>query len=338
MNRSGRASLLGVAGVLVAAVLWGTTGTAATFAPQVSAVAIGAVAMGGGGLLQALLAAGGIGRARRALGREWRCLLLGAVAVAVYPLAFYASMRLAGVTIGTVVSIGSAPLLSALIEYRMDGLRLTNRWLAGAGLGLSGMVLLCLAEGAGHGGGGSGTEVIPGVLLGLLAGFTYALYSWTARRLMQKGIASRVAMGATFGVGGLLLLPVLFATGAPLLASWSNAAVGLYMALVPMLLGYVCFGYGLARVPASTATTLTLFEPVVAAGLAMVILGERLPALGWAGIALVIACLICITAPVRPAGRQVVMPAVATDSQGFGAGLHQFSSMSRTGSRQHSRD
>jgi DME family drug/metabolite transporter len=249
--------------------------------------------------MQAALSAGRIRRHSGQLRAQWRCLLLGAVAVAIYPLAFYASMRLAGVTIGTVVSIGSAPLLSALIEYRLDGLRLTRRWMTGAGLGLAGMLLLCLAEESGHVPTGTGSSVIPGVLLGLLAGLSYALYSWTARRLMQGGIAPRAVMGATFGIGGLMLMPVLFMTGAPLLASWGNTAVGLYMALVPMFLGYLCFGHGLARIPASTATTITLFEPVVAAGLAVVIVGERLPAMGWSGIVLILACLVCISAPVK---------------------------------------
>lgn len=299
MNQRASDHLLGIAAVLVAAILWGTTGTAATFAPGVSAVAIGAVAMGGGGLMQAALSAGRIYRHAELLRAQWQYLLLGALGVAIYPLAFYASMRLAGVTIGTVVSIGSAPLLSALIEYHLDGLRLTRRWITGAALGLAGMALLCLAEGSGHVPTGTESGVIPGVLLGLLAGLTYALYSWTARHLMQRGIASRAAMGATFGLGGLMLMPVLLITGAPLLASWGNAAVGLYMALVPMFLGYLCFGHGLARIAASTATTITLFEPVVAAGLAVVIVGERLPLMGWAGIGLILACLVLISASAR---------------------------------------
>ncbi|WP_271910245.1 DMT family transporter [Vreelandella alkaliphila] len=299
MNRASHERPMGIIAVLIAAILWGTTGTAATFAPNVSAVAIGAVAMGCGGLLQAVLSARRIQHHAGLLRTRWKYLLLGAVAVAIYPLAFYASMRLAGVTIGTVVSIGSAPLLSALIEYYQDGLRLTCRWMIGAGLGLAGMVLLSLAEGSGHVPTGTAPSVIPGVLLGLLAGLTYALYSWTARRLMQQGIAPRAAMGATFGLGGLMLMPVLMITGAPLLASWENAFVGLYMALVPMFLGYLCFGYGLARIPASTATTITLSEPVVAACLAVVIVGERLPAMGWAGIVLILACLVCISFPVK---------------------------------------
>lgn len=291
--------MAGVAGVVAASVLWGTTGVSATFAPDVGAAAIGAAAMGLGGLLQAGIAARAIARHGGLLRRQWPWVLAGALAVAIYPLAFYGSMRLAGVTVGTVVSIGSAPLLSAAIEMAMDGLRVTLRWVAGAALGLLGMAILCLA-GGGHGAGVAAPAVPLGVGLGLVAGLTYALYSWAARRLMLRGLPARAAMGAVFGVGGLLLMPVLLATGAPFLASPANAAVGLYMAVVPMFLGYVCFGYGLARVPASTATTITLLEPVVAALLAAVVVGERLPGAGWAGIALIFACLLCLTVPLRP--------------------------------------
>jgi DME family drug/metabolite transporter len=294
--------LSGVAAILFAAVVWGTTGTAATFAPDVSAAAIGAAAMGVGGLGQALLAARGIMRARTALWDQRWLLAAGAVAVMVYPLAFYASMRLAGVTVGTVVTIGAAPLLSALIEYVFDRTRLTGRWAVGAGIGVAGMVLICVAENSGHSA-VMGDAVPLGVALGLIGALTYALYSWTARKMMLGGTPSVVAMGATFGLGGLLLLPVLFMTGGAFLTSWNNAAVGLYMAAVPMFLGYIAFGYGLARVAASMATVLTLLEPVIAALLAVVIVGERLPPLGWLGVALVVGCLAVITLPARFAPR-----------------------------------
>ena len=297
MSAAGQGNtLLGSLAVLMAATLWGTTGTAAAFAPEVPAMAIGAAAMGGGGLLQALMAVRPMAKHRQGLRRHWLLLLIGALAVAVYPLAFYGSMRLAGITVGTVVTIGSAPLLSALIEYLFDRQRLSLRWLAGAVLGVVGMALLAAAES--HGATG-GEAVGSGILLGLLAGLTYALYSWTARRLMLNGVAAKAAMGATFGGGALFLLPVLLFTGAPLLASGTNLAVGFYMALVPMFIGYLCFGYGLARIAASTAITLTLFEPVVAAALAVIIVGERLPLQGWLGIVLILLCLVCITWPVK---------------------------------------
>ena len=99
-------------------------------------------------------------------------------------------------------------------------------------------------------------------------------------------------------------MPVLAFTGGPFLVSWNNAIVGIYMALIPMFLGYVCFGYGLSRVQASVATTITLFEPVVAAFFAVIIVGERLPALGWLGVLLVVVCLVVITMPAKAQKQQ----------------------------------
>ena len=300
MNTASRDHMLGVIAVLFASIVWGTTGTAATFAPNVSAVAIGAAAMGIGGLLQAARAHRIIARSLPQLLRFRPLLLIGGISVAIYPLAFYSSMRLAGVTIGTVVTIGSAPLLSALIELVFDRTPLTRRWIAGALVGLVGIVLLASAEGAPlHSATVGGDHLVPGILCGLIGGLTYALYSWSARSLMLRGIPSSAAMGATFGIGGILLLPVLFVTGAPFLASWSNAAVGIYMAVVPMFMGYVAFGFALARISASMAITITLIEPVVAAVLAVLIVGERLPPIGWLGVALVISCLVLITLPLR---------------------------------------
>lgn len=78
----------GIAGVLIAAILWGTTGTAATYAPGLSPLAVGAVAMGIGGLLQGLIAAATIVSQRVLISQNWHFLLTGAVAVAIYPLAF----------------------------------------------------------------------------------------------------------------------------------------------------------------------------------------------------------------------------------------------------------
>lgn len=289
--------------VLAAAVLWGTTGTVASFAPQVGPLAIGAAAMGIGGLLQAALAGPALARAHHELRRRWLTIAVGGLSVAIYPLAFYSSMRLAGVAVGTVISIGSAPIASAVIERVIDGHRLTRRWVLGAVLGLGGVALLSFVEPV-----RTADAVNPGlgILLGLLAGATYALYSWAAHRTMSGGVQSRVAMGAIFGVGGLLLMPVLFLTGAPLLESWNNFSVGAYMAVVPMFIGYVLFGHGLARIKASTATTLSLAEPVVAAVLAVVIVGERLPPAGWAGVVLVIVSLAVLTVPMRRNVRTAV--------------------------------
>ncbi|MDO5618164.1 DMT family transporter [Kocuria sp.] len=306
MSRTAPGTTPGILAVGATSILWGTTGTAATFAPEVSPVAIGAVAMGIGGLLQAAIAWRSIRRDRPLLRTHAWLMLLGACAVVVYPLAFYSSMHLAGVAIGTVVSLASAPLASGLLERILDGRKLGIWWMVAATLGILGGALLCLAKTAQPE--ASALETLAGIGLGLVAGTSYAMYSWVVHRLLEAGVSRGAAMGCVFGTGGLLLLPVLLATGAPLLASPGNFAVGAYMALVPMFLGYVLFGIGLTRIRPSTATTITLSEPAVAALLAVLVVGEQLSSTGWAGlsvlgIALVILALAPDTPPAPPLAR-----------------------------------
>lgn len=290
---------LGIFSVIIAACLWGTTGITASFAPQVSPIAIGSMAMGVGGLLQTAIAIKSIHFYRSNLYKNWLYILCGGLSVAIYPLVFYASMRMAGVTIGTVVSIGSAPILSAIIEAIMENAKFSIRWVTGAALGILGIALLSVAGQGHHTGNTEHPNILLGIGLALLAGLTYALYSWIAHRLMMKQVPSKAAMGSIFGLGGLLLMPVLFLTGSTFLNSWNNAAVGIYMALIPMFLGYVCFGYGLARIATSTAIIITLLEPIVAALLAVTIINETLSPLGWLGVALIFLCLVCVITPIR---------------------------------------
>lgn len=191
---------------------------------------------------------------------------------------------------------------AALIERFADRKPLRRQWMLGALLGVAGAALLSFAGDAPAGSGAAGSGPDAGswtstarILLGLLAGTTYALYSWAAHRLTGQGATSRAAMGSIFGLGGLLLMPVLAVTGGPLPESWRSVSVGAYMAAVPMFAGYLLFGWGLERVGPSTATAISLLETVVAAVLAVLVVGERLPALGWLGAAVVLASLFILT-------------------------------------------
>lgn len=286
-------SSYGFIAVLLAAFLWGTTGTIATFAPNLSPLAIGAAAMGGGGLLQAILARKSIKNNIAQINSNLVILAIGVISVFIYPLAFYSSMHLAGITIGTVVSIGTAPLFTALLERFFDHKKLSIKWFICFVLGISGVILLSLGES--HSSISSGQikndGQILGIFLGALAGLTYALYSWIAKKLIDRGIDSKASMGLIFGIGSLFLLPTLFFTGGNLFDENINIYVVGYMMIIPMFLGYVLFGYGLKTVPASKAITLTLFEPLVAAVLAIALVGEELAPIGWIGMIFISLCL-----------------------------------------------
>ena len=292
-NMLPNASNYGFIAVLLAAFLWGTTGPAATFAPNLSPLAIGAAAMGGGGLLQALLARKSIKKNLIHINSNLIILITGVVSVFIYPLAFYSSMHLAGVTIGTVVSIGTAPLFTALLERFFDQKKLSMLWFISFIFGITGVIFLSIGE--------SHSSItsekitnngqILGIILAAVAGLTYALYSWVAKKLIDRGIDAKASMGLIFGFASLLLLPTLFFTGSNLFEQNINIYVVGYMMLIPMFLGYVLFGYGLKTVPASKAITLTLFEPLVAAILAIALVGEKLAPIGWVGMIFISLCL-----------------------------------------------
>jgi len=276
-------NVLGTLAVVAACILWGTTGTAASFLPDdVSPLATGASTMAIGGILLFLATPrGAIGAIRNRASRRW--LLIGAIGVVVYPLAFYSSMDLAGVAIGNVVSLGSGPVFAAIFEWLWERRRLSVRWLVSTIIAVTGIILLSTGRHADA----TAPDVVPGVLLGLLAGLAYALYTYASTRAIGEGHEGRAVMGGMFGIGALVLLPVLLLTGAPLLQSPSSIGIAAYLVIGPMFVAYLLFGYGLTFLRSSVATTVTLIEPLVATILAVVVVGERLAAVGWVGLLLI---------------------------------------------------
>lgn len=155
------------------------------------------------------------------------------------------------------------------------------------------MVLLCLANSRGNS--TANDQAMAGIFLRLLADFTYAFYSLVSTAVN----AGRGGLSRRDGRHLLCMRRFTYACasddGSPLLATWNNVAAGIYMALVPVFLGYICYGYGLARISASMATTITPLEPVIAAQLAIMLVVERLLPLGCAGVGLIVVCLGIIT-------------------------------------------
>ncbi|TFD33257.1 DMT family transporter [Cryobacterium cryoconiti] len=286
----------GVIPILLAGLLWGTTGTAAHFLPaDVSPLATGAATMAGGGALLWLLSARSARQVVRDRSiRSW--LVAGIAGIVVYPLAFYSSMHLAGVAVGTVVSLGSAPVFAAGIDFLAERRGVTRRWALCTLAALTGTALLV----GGHATGPGASDAPLGVLLGLLAGLSYALYTHASHRVIGAGHSARATVGALFGVGAVCLVPVLAVTGAPLLQSAGSLGVTAYLIIGPMFVAYLLFGHGLRTVRGSTATSITLIEPLVATVLAILVVGERLAPSGWAGLVLVLLAVTALSFAPRP--------------------------------------
>ena len=293
--KSNHESFKGVFAIIIASFLWGTTGTAASFSPDVSSLAIGAFSMGVGGVLLVFTARSKLFIDYKLMLKQPKELFLGAFSVAIYPLVFYSSMRLSGVAIGTVVSIATAPFFAAILERIINKKHMTKQWILSFIIGAIGIVLLTLGKDQSNHAAYSAHQQVFGILLGCIAGLTYAGYSWAARRLIESGVHSQSSMSGLFGCAALLLLPSLWFTGDNLFSSSVNTSVSLYMAVIPMFLGYLLFGFGLNFIHASKATLITLIEPLVATVLSVFIIGEKFKVIGWVGVALVSLCLLMQT-------------------------------------------
>lgn len=272
--------------VLLAAALWGTTGTVAHFAPQGSnPLAIGLATFGIGGLVLAAISARRVlAVLRQRAHLAW--VLTGAAGVVLYPACYYPAMALAGVAVGNVVALGSGPIFAALLEWVVDRRRPDARWAAATAVAAIGIALLALdGQQVGRDVSTGASPAPLGVALALAAGFGYALYAYAGARLIGRGAASTGAMGALFLVGGVACLAWLAIVGLGPLASPAGIATLAYLGLIPMALAYLLFGFGLRVLRSSTATTIALLEPVVATLLAVAVVGERPGPVGWAGLA-----------------------------------------------------
>jgi DME family drug/metabolite transporter len=273
--------------VLLAAALFGTTGTASALGPAgTTPLGVGGARLlvGGAGLVVVLPLLGSRPRDAVALWRTPGGLVAG-VCTALYQVCFFAGVARTGVAIGTLAAIGSGPVLAGALARLVLGERPGRAWATATvlcGIGLAAL--------AGRGA-GSGADPV-GVLLSVTAGLGYAAYTVLARLLIVRGAAPAAVMAAAFSLGGVLLVPVLAVQPLGWLTTPGGALLAGYLGLVATTAAYVLFGQGLAVLPAGPVTTLVLAEPVVATALGTTVLGERLTATGAAGAVLVLAGLV----------------------------------------------
>jgi drug/metabolite transporter, DME family len=257
---------VGVRSVLAAAVLFGTTGTAQALGPDdAHPLTVGAMRLlvGAAGLL--LVAAPG-GRLRSALnsGRAW--LLLGILGVAGYQVTFFGGVRLAGVGVGTLLTIGSAPVFTGIAARLLTGERPIRAWYPATGLALIGLFLIADPGGA--------AEPL-GVVLALAAGASYALFSVGSERVIAAS-SPVAAMAVIFGGGAVLLAPLLVLGDVGWVASGPGLGSVLWLGLIATTAAYVLYARGLAVTPVTTVATLVLAEPITALFAATVVLSEPL--------------------------------------------------------------
>ncbi|GGU62404.1 membrane protein [Streptomyces albospinus] len=214
-----------------------------------------------------------------------RTLVTG-VALAVFQAAYFEAVEATGLAVGTVVTMGAGPVLIAIGARLLMGERLGAGGVLAVTGALAGLLILVLGDS------GSATVRPAGVGYALLSAAGCAAMTLATRRLGKQGgdgdpYASTVS---AFAVGAVCLLPLAAVEGL-----WPHAhdlgrslVLIAYIAAVPTALAYGLYFAGLAAVRAATASVISLIEPVSAAAIAVLFLGERLTTATTAGTAVLL--------------------------------------------------
>lgn len=279
--------------VLAAALLFGTTGTSMALGPEgTTPLSVGVMRMVIGGTGLALIAFTLAARHRRRsdaaplpriTAKALGLMVLTGACLALYQPLFFLGTERNGVAVGTVVALGSAPILAGLLEWALTRRMPSATWMIATGVATLGVVLLGFGGEAGGAGVAGGTDPV-GLLGSIGAGASFAVIANAQRRLLDAGwdpFTVVGAMGASSAVIFALFLPFVDVSW---LATPSGLAMALWLGLATISVAYVLFTWGLSGLTAATAATLTLGEPLTAALLGIVVLGERLSVLAVVGL------------------------------------------------------
>jgi len=265
-----------------ACLCFGTSGTAQALGPDNSSPLV----VGAARLLLGAIGLFALIKFREPKNLPRNLLWLGALAVALFQVTFFSGVRLTGVAMGTVIALGSAPAITAILNWFVYEKLPTTRWIFATSVTATGITLLFLSKG----------EIkinLAGVLLSLGAGASYASYALVSKELLNRGVTPNVVMSTLFIRGAVLTAPLLLLLVND--SSWffklDSFAMILWLSFISLTLAYFLYIRGLAQTSTSNAATITLIEPVTATFLAAVILREAITLGQWIGIVLVIAGL-----------------------------------------------
>lgn len=283
----------GLSYLALAGATWGTTGAAVDLVYRSSD--LGPLAVSFWRSVSGLALLLGVGAALRSRsphrpGTRHRAAFRGAtgLGLVLFQTAYFGAVQATGLAVGTVVTLGAAPALIALGARVVLRERLGRGGLVAVIGALGGLTVLVLGN---HGG-----AVRPlGILLALLSAAGFALTTLTVRWFGRTGDGESpfVTTAWAFAIGAAVLLLPAAIEGLLPHTDHPGRLLGLlvYVAAVPTAAAYPLYFAGAAVVRAATAAVVMLIEPVIAAAIAVTLLGEHLATTTLAGAVLVLSAV-----------------------------------------------
>lgn len=217
------------------------------------------------------------GHPRLQMSREdWgRLILIGVIGVTILNMAVLFGQSMLPASLASLI-VTSNPVFTAVISRIVLGEPLTPRKLAGIALAFAGLVVVLRWGGVGSEGFGLGR--LGGVLILMIAPFSWAIYTVLSKPLLARHSSVHVAAYSTM-IGAVGFLPIPIVRSGTLDRIGNMSATGwraaLFATLISFVFAYILWYRGLRMLTASQAAVYIYLVPVFGLLSAWLVLGEQ---------------------------------------------------------------
>jgi DME family drug/metabolite transporter len=207
-----------------------------------------------------------------------------AASSASYQVFFFASVERTGVATAALITVGCIPVSAGIVGWIFLRERLSKIWLVSTAIAISGLVIASLGE--------LQTNDATGLLYAVIAGSGIGAYINAAKLEVRAGGHSMQLPGMAFLLGSIGLF---FIVRSDLLSvQWTTQTIllAVYLGAVTMGIANGIQTLGLKGISPGVASTMMLADPVTAAVLGVVVLGEAVTLNGAVGLILVVIGLV----------------------------------------------
>lgn len=219
----------------------------------------------------------------------WCFIGTGALSVSFFNFCYFKTITLTSLSVAAVL-LYTAPAFVMIMSSFLFKEEMTKRKVAALVIAFMGCVLVSGVVG------GSGTLNAKGLLVGLGAGFGYALYSIFGRYALQRGYRS---ITITFYTFLFATLCTMFMVDVSSIINIVETQPGIsiyaaFMILFVTLFPYLCYTKGLSGMENGTASVIASIEPVMATVLGILIYKEEMTFASAFGMILVLTSIVML--------------------------------------------
>ena len=194
-----------------------------------------------------------------------------------------------GVAVAAVLAIGMAPVFTGIMSWLIHRHVPSRNWVIGTAFAIIGLTGLSWP-----------TEAVKIDVLGVMFSVAAAFaYSWQAvgMQMITQRHSSFQSVAPVLTFGAIIQAPLSLGGDFSFMHEPKFILGVLYGGIATAGIAYGFFTYGISKIGTATAVTVGLMEPLTAAAMGVLLLGETIAPIGYLGIVFILIGLVIVSRP-----------------------------------------